>query len=90
MTTRTFSAEFLLSVLYEDKAEIVMNRIRGHSRWSIHYSFVFRYESKLYRTSYSVGATETQDKSPWQYDDVVITTEVEEAQEVVTVYVPVK
>ena len=47
----------------------ISNDIEGHSRWSIHYEAVFQHEGKFYRTTYSVGATESQDEQPYEYEE---------------------
>ena len=58
-------------------SEAIVDEITEVSRWSIHHSIVFPYEGKFYRTYYSVGATESQDESPWKYEDEVECFEVE-------------
>lgn len=47
------------------------------SRWSIHHGIIFAHDGKFYRTYYSVGATENQDESPWEYETEVECDEVE-------------
>ncbi len=41
----------------------------GSRRWSIDHDLVIRRDSDglFFRASYSVGATESQEESPWQY-----------------------
>jgi len=91
MTKRTFTKEFLQEVQYGCKGEIVAEEITDISRWSIYYSLVFKYEGKFYETDYSVGATEIQDESPWQYaPDEIEVTEVEPYEKTVIDYRPVK
>lgn len=55
----------------------IYKEITDTSRWSIHYDCVFPYQGKFYKTSYSVGATESQDERHWQYEDEVECVEVE-------------
>jgi len=91
MTTRTFTKDFLVEDLdlpYNDDITKV-NEVIDTSRWSIHYDLVFEFEGKHYRTSYSVGATESQDESPWEYDEEVRCVEVEEQEITTTAWVPV-
>lgn len=45
----------------------VFHEITGNGRWSIHHRRVFEFEGKFYETRYSVGATESQDESPYEY-----------------------
>jgi hypothetical protein len=59
-----FSKDFL----QDNVGRCVERKIIDHSRWSVTYSEVFEHEGKFYLTSYSVGATESQDESPYQYD----------------------
>jgi hypothetical protein len=56
----------------------LMDEITDTSRWSIHHRIVFLWtDGKYYTTTYSVGATESQDESPWEYDDDIACIEVE-------------
>lgn len=91
MAKRTFQKDFLVDELelpYNNDI-IKSNEICETTRWSIVYDLVFEYEGKNYLTCYSVGATESQDESPWEYDDEVECTEVEEKQVMVTSWEPV-
>lgn len=66
-----FKKEDLLDLIWDDKPEgfeRVLNTLTGHSRWSIKYSLVFKYDNKYYVLEYSKGATEHQDESPLQYE----------------------
>jgi hypothetical protein len=76
-----FSKEFLQERFWSNKNNTVYGRIADHTRWSVVYEEVFEYEGKLYLTTYSVGATEHQDESPYEYDEDEI-----ECPEVVAVY----
>src|SRR5258708_20567292 len=40
----------------------ILEEFMGKSRWSLHYRLVFEKEGKFYETSYSRGATESQDE----------------------------
>ena len=89
MITRTFTKDFLVDELdLPDNDDIIKHvELIDTSRWSIHYSIVFAHEGKFYKTSYSVGATESQDESPWEYQDEVECTEVEAKEVTVTTWV---
>lgn len=71
--------------------EIIENKIVDSSRWSIRYEIVFKYDDKFYATSYSRGATECQDESPFDYErsDEVDCIEVEQKTTLVVEYVPI-
>lgn len=88
--SRTFSGEVLRSILRgtEPDYEVVENEINGTSRWSVHYTMVFKELStgKLYRTHYSEGATEYQDEDPFEYEDELEVDEVEPYEETVIKY----
>ena len=98
--TRTFTKEELVDdrglpwdnfVGPDDECEeIYVNEIVDSSRWSIRYRLVFQYGDKVYQTYYSVGATENQDESPWEYDDKIKCTEVLEVEVLVKKWVPVE
>jgi hypothetical protein len=59
-----FTKKFLK---WEEWDETVYDKIVGHSRWSVHHEVVFRHDNKFYMTTYSIGATESQDESPYDY-----------------------
>jgi hypothetical protein len=83
-----FSKEFLQEGVYDDEATI-SDRITGNGRWSIHHERVFKHEGKFYLTKYSVGATESQYESPYQYDGAEIEcAEVFPREKTITVYEP--
>lgn len=77
MSKKPFNAEWLreevldANIFGSDTVEVVKDDIIDTSRWSIHHEIVFKYEDKYYRTTYSVGATESQDEIPWEYEDEV-------------------
>lgn len=70
----------------------ISNKIISHERWSIIYELIFEFitkenEVKYYKVNYSVGATECQDETPFQYDkDLIMCYEVKPAKKVITVY----
>lgn len=80
-----FNKEDLCELVYQGEPEgfeVISREFSWNSRWSLHYEMVFKYEDKYYLTTYSVGATESQDESPYQYEPDEI-----ECQEVVPVEV---
>lgn len=85
---RTFESKFLREEL-ELPWNAMIDEVVDNSRWSIQHEIIFEYEGKFYRTSYSVGATEQQDEGPWEYDDTVECTEVEQKEVLVKQWVPV-
>ena len=81
-----FKKEFLLDILDSDKGLIYTNLV-DTSRWSLYYEMVFEFEGKFYKTAYSVGATECQDESPFEFDpDEIECQEVFKKEKLVTVY----
>jgi hypothetical protein len=84
-----FPKETLQELLSDkvDGFEVVEDKITYTSRWSIHYRLVFKHDGKFYLTSYSVGATESQDESPFEYSpDEVECKEVFPVEKTVIVY----
>jgi hypothetical protein len=70
----------------------LLDDVTDTSRWSIHYRLVFRVpgmqDGLAWETSYSVGATESQDECPWDDDPDVECTLVRLASKVVPAWVP--
>ena len=65
-----FKKEFLLELLDSYKNPNIMEtKIWNHSRWSITKRMIFKFEDKYYQTFFNVGATESQDESPYEYED---------------------
>lgn len=78
-----FSREFL----QEMKGKTISDRITGHRRWSIDHERIFENDGKFYKTNYSVGATESQDESPYENSpDEIECSEVRSVEKTVTVY----
>lgn len=71
-------------------AKIIEDEVVDTTRWSVIHKIIFQYYDKYYETTYSCGATEYQDESPWEYDDEVIAYEVIPKETVVIKYVRVK
>ncbi len=51
--------------------ETVNDEISGKRRWSVDHWFVVKRKSdgRFFGDCYSVGATESQDERPWEYDE---------------------
>lgn len=72
------------------EVELISCKYEDRTRWSIEYELVFKWiDGKFYRTYYSIGATEMQDESPWEYDNYVECVEVRKEQRLVDVWVDV-
>lgn len=70
-----------------EEFEVVKNEISDTSRWSVHYYMIFKFKDKFYETGYSVGATESQDESAYEYaKDLIDCTEVEPFEKTITEY----
>lgn len=76
-----FSKQFLQDMEYE----VIEESIIDHSRWSVMYEVIFKHEDKFYVTSYSVGATEHQDETPYEYEPDEIECEEVFPVEVMTI-----
>jgi hypothetical protein len=67
--------------------ETVSDKIIRQGRWSVQYERVFKHEGKFYLTTYSVGATESQDERPYDYEpDEIECKEVFPVEKTVIVY----
>ena len=74
---KTFHKDYLLEELHLPYNNI-KDDIIDHRRWSVIHEIIFKdNDGKFYKTTYSEGATESQEESPWEYDDNVECTEVE-------------
>lgn len=86
-----FKKEDLQNIVWEDhdgtKFELIRDEIIDNTRWSIVHGMVFKFDGKFYSTSYSVGATESQDEGPFEYDpDQIECAEVEPIEVTVIEY----
>lgn len=89
--TKVFSKDYLMDELDLPYENTIVNRIINTTRWSIIHEIVFEDNGKFYMTTYSEGATECQDESPWEYDDDEIKcTEVELKEVKVKKWIPVE
>lgn len=73
---KMFNKDYLLDELNLPYSAI-KSSITETSRWSIHYEIIFKDNDTFYKTWYSEGATESQEESPWEYDNDVECIEVE-------------
>lgn len=81
--------KFTKVFLKDDGGETVYDRIVGHRRWSVDHERVFKHEGKFYLTTYSRGATESQEERPYEYDaNEIECPEVFPREKVVVVYEP--
>jgi len=95
MPSKLFPKEELQLVIWDDSEtlEVIKDEITDTGRWTIHHYLVFKdiETGKFYLTYYSVGATEQQDESPFEYeDDEISCVEVEPVEVKVISYKKVK
>jgi hypothetical protein len=83
----TIPKDTMLEILYSDN--LIEDKVVGTGRWSTHHAIVFAHDGRFYSAKYSVGATEYQEESPWEYQDMVECTEVRQVEEIVKVWKPV-
>jgi len=78
------------ALVYEDIEgwEKVESEIYEASRWSIHYSGVFKHleTGDHYEMAWSVGATELQDERPFEYDEPEL-TKVKQVEVMITKWI---
>lgn len=77
---------------YPLKFKLVRAKMIDNSRWSIIHEVVYKDEKsgKFYLSTYSIGATECQDESPYEYEEEVELTEVAPVEVTVIKYEVVK
>ena len=91
MATRKFPRELLREIAWTEDPKPhakVSDIITDTGRWSIHHNMIFRADDGLfYVTSYSVGTTENQDESPFEYSpEEVECSQVHEVEKTVKVW----
>lgn len=72
MSLLDISAEVAREVVYgdgPDDIELIHDRIVDTRRWSIDHEVIVKHDGRFYRDTYSEGATEMQDESPWEYSE---------------------
>ena len=79
--------KFTKEFLQEFEGKTILDEIIENTRWSILRRRIFGFGGKFYETCYSQGATESQDESPYEYDDDEIgCPEVKPVEKTVIVY----
>ena len=88
MAKRKFEKSLLREILWEDAPGKIEDTIVNHTRWSVAHKMIFKGEDgSYYEVFYSVGATEQQDESPFEYDpDEIECDEVEEREKIIKVW----
>lgn len=85
-----FRKEDLINLVeenYKGEIEVMQIELVDTTRWSIVYSLVLKFKNRFYQTSFTRGATENQDESPFEYeDDEIDCSEVTRVEKTVTVY----
>ena len=89
MAKKTFSKDYLMNEL-DLPWTAIHDEIVDTGRWSIHHRIVFQDNGKFYSTHYSVGATESQDERPWEYDNEVECSEVELKEVIVKKWIEIE
>jgi hypothetical protein len=80
MQTKKFDKEYLteeLGLPYEADNIVQLDEAVGKGRWSIEHRIVFEDGGEYWEAFYQVGATESQEERPWEYETVVVGTKVE-------------
>lgn len=56
---------------YSEDYKVIQDNIVSHGRWSVRHEIVIQRlsDGKYFKDSYSEGATEMQDESPYEYND---------------------
>lgn len=88
MAKKIFKRDYLVNEL-DLPYNAIEEELIDNSRWSLTYRIIFEDNGKHYQTYYNVGATECQDERPWEYEDEVECTEVEQREVVVKKWVAV-
>lgn len=70
-----------------DGFTVIDREIKDHRRWSVDYLMTVEKDGKYYQHGYSQGATESQDETPFEYeDDEIEFWEVKKVEKTVTVF----
>ena len=93
MSKKDFTKEYLkeeLELPWNDDL-VQEDKITDTSRWSVIHDLIFKdpADGKFYATYYSIGATENQDESPWEYGSTIECNEVELKEVIVKQWVSV-
>ncbi len=94
---KTFKKQELeaLDLPWNNSAGLILeDKIVGHRRWSVDHLLTFRMpdmpDGQAWQTTYSVGATESQDEGPWEYQDDVVCTLVHMVPKTIMTWEPVQ
>ena len=90
MIEKIFDRDYLKNELGLPYENTITDEIVDNSRWSIMHEIVFKDNGKFYMTTHSVGATEMQPESPWEYESKVKCIEVELREVKVEKWMPVE
>lgn len=70
--------------------KVISDVIVGKSRWSVLYSVIWQHpDGNTYQATYRVGATESQDESPWDSQAYVDALQVHEVERLMKVWEPI-
>lgn len=90
---KTFTRQELLDLGLPDECDggkIISDTIIDQRRWSTTHRLIFQLkgqgEDEAWATSYNVGSTESQDESPWAWEDEVTCSLVRKTEKTVTVW----
>lgn len=95
--TKTFKSADLKEMGLPDDApeggKIISDEISEHRRWTVTHRLIVHFpdqpENEAWLMHYSVGATESQDERPWEYDKEVMAVLVREKEVAVKKWLPV-
>ena len=67
--------------------KVIEDNVIDNTGWSIFHGIVFSWtDGNFYRTTYSVGATGSQDESPFECEDIVECDQVHQVEKTVAVW----
>ena len=77
MKKKNFTKDYLINELFLPD-EAIEDIIIDNTRWTAIRRIVFQdKDGKYYQTTYSIGSTEMQCESPWEYEETIECLEVE-------------
>jgi hypothetical protein len=81
-----FKKEFLLNDT-DEVLDVISDEISDTDRWSEYHTMIFKYNDRFYRSNYSLGLTESQYESPYEYEpDEIECEEVFPTEVMITQY----
>ena len=84
-----FKNQFMVDMLWGDNDEtgVIKDDIVDTSRWSEIHDVIFSYKNKYYQSNYSIGLTEQQEESPYEFDgEEIECAEVHQVEKMVKVW----